>query len=1035
MAINAVRTADELRDISFNYFIAFKIDLKETDKTIIDPTIKKWLSVTKGDVYSRRLIELKTDILEIMVNDSVLDPATGTYKPNAGGRAKEAQAAKNLKIKEAIDVVQRVCLTRTTIFTSEIKKIYDTANSPVEYFTEAEFDVAIKPLLASGVNLVNNLDASIPFDKYQKSEQYLKTINKKDLYDFLGCDNTASKQVLEEKSGNQYKESQKIIDKGKKQAMGSLCALVKELILASPEAKKNYDNYLALKDDVWEDFEKRKAFGIKDISIDEYGEYAKKIMDILKVKVGEAEKMLAVACKFFLFTLIGGNQTGGTLFEICPHPDCGLLIKKGSKTCPHCGKALEVLCWNCNQQMPLSKDDKGCPSCGATYFSHKDFLNKCSVLENLLTQQEVDISKLKSAFLNIENVVPNYKSKTSSVIYKKAQEYAKSISEKEKLEENTGKAYRADVTKVRELISQKKYQTAYSSANSLQTKYGTYNIENTKKLIAEIMQVISAAQKNVEAAKQYAAQNNEGVAVAYAVKALDACVDYTEATQILKKFPPKPVVNLKNIVDGNKVRLEWEDRFKQDYTTYTIIKKIGVAPINVEDGALVEKGLSIKFYEDQNVISATPYFYSVFTERYGIQSVLCTTPTPSLIYSDVLNVQQDFVTSGIKVSWEAPQNVKSIEVWKKSGPVAPLNVGDGVKITCDNKGFYDDKCVGENAYLIVCNYQVKDKIVQSKGLKVVYKPYEKTTPLENVVIEALDVNKYSFSCDEGYTGNISLYYANAKMPIQTNTVLKYIDFNTICKGLTKIPTSLTVDGKISFTIPQGRIGQVYPIVATEQLFVVSPPHLVNTMEGMNANHTVSNGVVSITGTLHPKASSVVVKVSNDKYAEKITDGGENFIFKKDVLIKQGKLDIKLKTNTVNYITIFVEFIEDSIKTYSQPVKLNPPIDYRESVNVLYSLSYKASAVKPYTVTISFEADKETVIPALLLMKGQPKPMNKTAGQLCEKLDPITLKKGLFSKKFTGKHVVKVSATSINTKYAVFVSEGGEHVKLKEVKQL
>ena len=62
-------------------------------------------------------------------------------------------------------------------------------------------------------------------------------------------------------------------------------------------------------------------------------------------------------------------------------------------------------------------------------------------------------------------------------------------------------------------------------------------------------------------------------------------------------------------------------------------------------------------------------------------------------------------------------------------------------------------------------------------------------------------------------------------------------------------------------------------------------------------------------------------------------------------------------------------------------------------------------------------------------------MNKNAGELCERLNPLKLKKGLFSKKYTGKHVVSVSPTSNNTKFAVFVSDGGEHVQLKEVKKL
>lgn len=1032
---NPIRTADELRDPLFNYFIAFKINIKETDKTKIEPQIKKILSDPKGSVQSRRLLELKNDILEIMCNDSVFDAQANCYKQNAGGRAKEAKAAQQLKLKETLDIVQILCTTRSTLLKSEIKKIYDSANTPVTFFTEEEFNNAIKPLLSVGVKIIDNLDTSIPFDKYQKTEQYLKPLDKKDLYEFLGCKITDSTKDIEEKSNEQYKNSQKISDLKKKQAIGSLCGVVKELLLSSPASRKSYDNYLALKDEVWSDFDKRKTFGIKELKTDEYETYAQKIINTLHISAQEAEKMLAVACKYFQFTVIGVDNGKGSHFEICPHPDCGLLYTKGAKSCPHCGKPLEVICWNCSQKTPLTKDDKGCPSCGATYHSHDVFTAKCGQLDALLAKPDVGIPELQTALLELKNIVPNYASKTDSTLYKKVREFEGLIEKKKKQEETTGAAYRAELTKVREFIAKKEYQTAYGIAKSLQTKYGNYNIETSKKVITEIMTVLNAAQRQIEAAKNYAAQNNENLAVTTAMKVLESCADYSEARQIMQKFPPKPVMNLKVSLNGGKVRLEWEDKVKQDYVTYTIIKKVGVAPVNTEDGALVDKGLTIKFFEDSNIVSATPYYYSVFTERYGIASNLCTSISPVMGYADVINVQQEFVTNGIKVSYETPQNLKSVEVWKKEGPVAPLQEGDGTKINCDGKGFYDEKCTGENAYLILCNYQVKDRVIKSKGIKVVYKPYEKTSPLEDVAIEPIGPNKYSFSCKEGYAGNVSLYYSETKLPIQTNTVLKYIDFNTVCKGLRKLETSLTLDGKVSFMIEPNKIGQVYAIVATEQLFVVSPPKIVNTILGMNLSHKVNGGVLSISGTVHPKASGIVVKVSHDKYPETITDGGENFSFKKDEFVRQGKIDLNLKSNTLNYVTVFGEFVIDGIKTYSQPEKLNPPIDYRESVTVLYVLDYNPSGIKPFKVTINFECDREAEIPALLLMKGHPRPMNKTAGELCERTDPLKLKKGFFSKKYTGKIVITASPTATNTKFAVFTSDDSTLVSLKEVRKL
>ena len=243
--------------------------------------------------------------MEIMCNDSVYNPESGEYQPNAGGRAKEAEAAKAFKLKETLDLVKILCTTRKVLLRSEIKKIYETVNSPISYFTEADFEnTVIKPLFGAGFKFVEYLDTSIPFDKYQKTEQLLKALDKKDLYDFLGCNITASEAELRMKKDAQYKNAPSN-DLKKKQAISGLCSCVQELLLSSSESRKNYDNYLALKDNVWSEFEKRKRFGIKELTIDEYRIYAQKIINTLHIKVDEAEKMLARACKFFQFTLVG----------------------------------------------------------------------------------------------------------------------------------------------------------------------------------------------------------------------------------------------------------------------------------------------------------------------------------------------------------------------------------------------------------------------------------------------------------------------------------------------------------------------------------------------------------------------------------------------------------------------------------------------------------------------------------------------------------------------------------------------------------
>lgn len=87
---NSQRTSAELNNPEYNYFIAFKIELNEVNKGKIEANIKTVTGSPKGDLLTRRLIELKNDAIEIMCNDAVYDDKVKQYVPNRGGRSKRS---------------------------------------------------------------------------------------------------------------------------------------------------------------------------------------------------------------------------------------------------------------------------------------------------------------------------------------------------------------------------------------------------------------------------------------------------------------------------------------------------------------------------------------------------------------------------------------------------------------------------------------------------------------------------------------------------------------------------------------------------------------------------------------------------------------------------------------------------------------------------------------------------------------------------------------------------------------------------------
>lgn len=1030
---NPFRTEEELKNPEYNYFLVFKIELAERDKAKIETKIKTALSSTSGSVQGRRLIELKTDILEVMCNDSTYVVGSG-YKPNSGGREKEAAAAKSFKLKDAVGIIEILCQTRKTLLKSDILDIWNTANKPVVYFTEDEFFKEISYLNGLGVKIIDNVDTQIPFSDFQQTDKRLELLGKKDLYDFLGLDKNASTAEIQKTSDDLYRESGKTSDLKKKQAVSGLCSTVKKLLLDDAQKRKAYDQYIVLRPEVWDEFAQRKGFGIKELSMEEYEDYTQKVIAQLKTSIEEAEKIIAIGCKFFQLTIVGKSDQNS--FESCPFPDCGKLYVKGAKSCPHCGRSLEVLCWNCKQLTRITKEDKGCSVCGATNHAQEIFNAHCQKFDRLLSSPSADIGELQSLFLEIKNVVPNFSSRSDSTVAKKVKDYDTVLSDRIKREETIGAKYKEEVSKIQQLIAQHCYQDASTIAKALPVKYSNYNTENSSKLISDIAAVMQNAQRQVDLAKQYIAQGNKNLAISTAAKALDICSDLTDARQIMQKFPPHQVTDLHAIIEKDKVRLEWEDKEKQDFVTYRIIKKIGIAPSDPDDGALVDSGLSVHFFEDANIVSATPYYYAVLAERYGVFSKIAVIASPAVIFADIVNMRQDVVDDGVKVVWETPQNVKSVEVWRNSGTVAPLKPGEGTRVDCTKSGFNDTKCEGENAYLIVCNYELSGKVIQSKGLRSVFKPYEKITPLEDVKIESIGGNRYIFTCASGYVGKVKLYDSPTKLSISCNSIQRYLDFNKICKGLHPLETSVNANGELTFSLPAGKIYQVYPIVSTEQLFIVSPPYLINSIVGISGcKFAEADGTVTVTGVVHPDAQSIIVKINEDRYLENVSEEGEEFVYKAEEFKQKGKIEIKLKANTVNYITLFVKFENDGVVSYAPPIKPDAPIDFREAVTVLYCLDYEVSREKPFKVTVSFEAGSEVALPKLLLMQGSPKPISKNAGKLCERLEGIVLKKSFFSKKYTAKKVISANPTATSTKFALFPNEEASRVQMKEVRKL
>ena len=1032
-----VRSKEELSNELYNYYICFGIDptIKKPDE--IEAILKQKRNMwTQGTVIQRRYMELWDDMNEIMVNDAVYNPQTGTYAKNSGGRKQELDNAKKIKLEVIISSFMNKARSNKRIMQSDVDDVWRVNK---QYVDKKEIEAAIQDRIIKGnpgIEYIDDTQKLLDFKKYKEINQLLSTVAKSNLYEFLETPPNTKITDFPTKIDVIYKNiKKKTTPEG--QAADKLCGHCKQ-IFKTQEEKAKYDLYIALRPTVWSKLETLNSAGIKDISMDEFIGYANEIKNNTSLSIDDAKKYLYAGLKEFRLSVTGAELGKDNVnLEVCPHDGCGKLYSAGPnvKACPHCGKALVVSCWNCGAMMPLNKGKSVCPKCGATPNQQNLFNQALSRAQALASRQPIDRPSLKNEIINLKNCCPSNNSQYYS--YKKIVDLEQILKKADEEEEKLGKKYREDVKKIEQLFVIKNCCQAKDMALVLRRTYGTYNAKATNDLIAKIDLEINNAKKHLVLAQQAMNAKNEVQAITYAAKALEVCTDLGDALQIVQKFPPQAPMSLKATpLTTGSIKLEWVKSGNTSMVTYKVIRKIGSRPQNHTDGDVLTSDISVSFFEDKGITSATAYYYGVYAERLGIKSQLVSTTMPSQIYQDVTDVTQDLIENVISVKWNNPLNIKSIEVWKKDGNIPPLKPGDGTKVVLQgNKAFVDKTDASTVSYLFVCNYDVNGRLVQSRGIQKTFKKYEILKPIDNINIEN-DINGFVFTSSQPQSGKLELYTTDKRIPASYGTILKIGELSAKFPGIKKIDTAI-VNNRLEFNLLPDKVYWIYPMVKNEQLFIMMPPILVNTVVGIkNVKYQLNASDVDINGTLPPTAKNIYFLTSTDHHPKALKEPGVDMItVPKDTFVANNGYKLQLKANTISYVSIIVELESGNQKTYTAPVFIDEGLDARSRTTVRFALDYEINVKKNFKLKILFDCDSEITLPKLVLVRGTPKPLALEDGKLVEKIENIKLEKKGFivkSKTYKAEVVISVPPTSTKTKFALFVED--KNLKYVDLKQ-
>lgn len=1038
-----IRTPQELQDIRFNYFEAFTISLNETNTDTIKKRIQS-VSTSKANtsdpVNVRIGKELRDDAIEVMVEDSVYQ--NGVYVKHKGGRAQEAKRYKDLKLKPVVEVLMNLA-ERGVLYKSEIIQAAEKNKLEV-----SDVEAAIKFAL-KGIKFIDDTQSRFDFKTYIETEKYYTGLSKpvSDLYQLLdNIPQTSSLKDIQKKLAEcKSRDAVKMGGKGEGTSLKNLYGCAEKIFKEEGDkenvpGRRQYVTYLQIRDDVFNKLKAISETGIEKIQGDDYLRYLDFISKKTAKSIPEAEKDLAAILKFLKLKLSGSIAGAeGVKIEICPYAECGkpYIYVDGMTVCPSCGKPFVTLCWNCQSQMRFSSQATVCPKCGLSSQMQSVFDSNNRKLISKLQNPRISTAELKKDLGALKGSVPGYEKMPESEAYKKITFLELEIDKKSAADESKLKKYIAMIADAEAQIAQKKYNLARATVERITRELPGVNQTDVDNYNLRINNAIQKSSQYLNAAKRAQASGDINAAINSAISALNECSDNADAQKLINQYPPEAPEKVIVRTSNGKIIVEWSCR-SGSTATYTVVRKVGSPPKAASDGMEVVKSSSVTYFEDTSVLSATVYYYGVYSERFGAKTGITVCNSSAMLLPDVINCVQEMAEGKIVVKWTSPSNVQSVEVRKTKGDFNPEN---GQILTGSHTdGFNDTDCdQNGNSYYVRCIYSVNGRKEYSSGVRLFYKPFNIPASIGAVSVESSNEGVLYIKAPKAEK-DVGVYLSKEILPVAAGKPESISKLPEIVKKAEKTNGFALGDGKIGFAAPEGFTGFVYLFNTNEQLFVASEPVLFTSVKvATGVTYTESNGNLKINFKTSPAITSVIVKIGETEFPKQRKDKGREFVFSGDKVRQENGLVVMLPDDMMAHVSIFGEVRVNGMTAVTMPVMLDSVIDRRKKQIVRYALEYNANPVKPFSLTVKFESDAEVDLSGIrfAVFKGSPRPMNRNSGTFVKEEKGPCLRKGIMTHGlYAGKISLTIPPMAKHFKLAMFFADDSPKIiQLREAAKL
>ena len=667
-----------------------------------------------------------------------------------------------------------------------------------------------------------------------------------------------------------------------------------------------------------------------------------------------------------------------------PQQRCGFCLQMNDMPrnfCCNCNRELNLNCPNCGQ--PVVADAIGCGSCGFRVGDRFWVDDSTEYCRQLIAKKNV-----AEARLHLSDLEAAWKPAKRDQRLEKIRECHTALDELIKDEQRAADEQRKKRRQIKDhledLIRERKF---YEAQQFLNMQTGIMPERHSYQ--GRINSALDEAKKKLGLARSANASYDDRVASCE--QALAVCVDYQEAKDLLKTFPPPAPQGLQAKVKDTTVTLSWTAPSNRALQYHIVRKKLS-HPNSPKD-AEVSKTISGVVYDDLVPDDAigVPLYYAVYTEYQGaISSHAALLSDPVLLKQDVSSLSLDVDQSLVELQWQPPHNVYKVVVMRKEQhPPSSLADADAVRVgDFDNnqRRWVDRSVKNEQVYYYAFYCQFRDhegRIETTSGVSIRAKPEAPPEPpgaLELIDVTKGNINEIHINWQRPKKGRMVIIKSSNPLPSSPGAMMSESQLLAQHKDRLESRTTSLVD-----TWTQAGVIYYTPAIISEQLAYLGASQRHVCVENVRDLRCETLGsVMRLYWTWPEQCEQVIVYSSNMSWPLTDDHRPASSHVSSTIYEHTGYFDLPGTVNQHYYIVVAAVMKYCNEQVTSQGARLE--VRLLERMEMTYEISQPTVLHGNWVLHISTQIAGS--LPALLLVSRRDRlPFRKEDGETVLRIEP------------------------------------------------